>query len=446
MRADLAPSVARRRYPLRYWMLVVCSVGIPNVVKFDSSGLTHNAGLFNASSIGAIALSLTFAYLLFVMHLLRGEPLMPRPIRWDAALWLPLLAGLVLATLLGPGNRLAPGSHTDFFVSSYRLFEWVTAFVLALSLYAREPEASGRDMLIRIIGTSCWTNILLVWCVLPVWPSQVYGDPMDGAETTRRLGGLLIHPIGLGLYSEIGFFYCFLFSRGWRKWGGCGLALLTLALTYARAEEGAFVLTFFLYVLVLSKRVTTRAAGFAVCAVAGAGGAVFHERVLAYAGRGHGLSNITTLSERTYVWQAAMQALVLRPWLGYGYVNGPKNALREQWRFAHWIPPHCHNELLQAAVSGGILAGLLVLAIYLKTLVKAARHAFRSSQDAFLLVVFLQLMILSLGEPILTNPISRAGAVFLLVSFAITARPPKRARFALSATRAASTERELAHA
>ncbi len=445
-REHLAPAATRSRHPLRYWLTVACAVGVPNVVRFDSSGLTHNAGLFNASSLGAITLSAAIAYALLSMHLLTRTPLLLRALRFDAALWLSLLALLACSTLLGPANRLAPGSHTDLFVGAYRLFEWLTAFLLVLSLYSREPEQTGTDMIVRVMGTVCWINILLVWALLPVWPSQVYGDPMDGAESAKRLGGLLIHPIGLGLYSEIAFFYCFLFSRGWRQWGGCGFAALTLFLTYARAEEAAFVVTFFLYLLVLSRRVTLRAAGFVVLGVSAAAGAVFHERVLAYAGRGHGLSNITTLSERTYVWQAAMQALALRPWMGYGYVNGVKNALREQWRFAHWIPPHCHNELLQAAVSGGLLAGALVLLLYLRTLFRAARHSLCSRKDAFLFVAFIQLVVLSFGEPILTNPISRSGAIFLLVFIGVAARSRPAQRRAAPAWSVMRREQSIATA
>ncbi len=174
--------------------------------------------------------------------------------------------------------------------------------------------------------------------------------------------------------------------------------------------------------------------------------AIFHERVLAYAGRGHGLSNITTLSERTYVWQAAMQALALRPWIGYGYVNGVKNALREQWRFAHWIPPHCHNEMLQAAVSGGLLAGAVVLTLYVRTLFRGGRRSLHSRKDAFLFVVFLQLMVLSFGEPVLTNPISRSGAIFLLVFIGISARKLPAKRLAAPYWKMASMEKTIAAA
>ncbi len=447
---QLAASSTQTKYPLRYWLMVACAVGIPNFVKFDSSNLTHNAGLFNLSSIEAILLSLTLAFSLLSMRLLNGKPVLVRSVRFDAPVWLALLATMVCATVLGPPSHLNPGSHTGLLVSGYRLFEWITAFLLLLSLYSREPEASATDFIIRTMGRVCWINILLVWCILPILPSQAYGDPMDGAEATRRLGGLLVHPIGLGLYAEIAFFYSLLFMRGWRQWGGCSWALLTLVLTYARAEEGAFVLTLFLYLLLLSRRVTLQAAGAGLLVCGALGAAVFHNRVIEYAGRGHGVSNITTLSERTYVWQAAMRALVLRPWTGYGFVEGPKNALREQWTFAHWIPPHCHNELLQSAVSGGICAALLVLTLYLLTIIRAARQARRGARGAFLFVVAIQLTILSLGEPILTNPISRSGAVFLLMFFGVAgqARAGRRIRSApvLDLPTHADLESALAHA
>ncbi len=423
----LAPALTRTKHPLRYWMTVVYAVGLPNFVKFDSSNLTHNAGLFNLTSIGAMLLSFSVAFLLLGMHLLNRQPLLLRPLRCDAPLWMALLCIMSVTTLLGPGNRLAPGSHTDFLVSVYRMFEWVVAFVLLQSLYTREPQASARDLVVRLLGTVCWTNILLVWCMLPIMPSYVYAESGDTAEATHRLGGSLIHPIGLGLYAEIGFFYALLFTSGWRRYAGSALAVLTLFLTYARAEEGAFVLTFFLYMLFLSRRAAWKAAGAAILLLVVLGGALFSERILDYAGRGHGLSNVVTLSERTYVWEAAERAFVKRPWIGYGYINGPKNALREEWRFAHWIPPHCHNELLQSLVSGGIGAGALVLLLYLRTLWRAARKARASTQHAFLFLVFLQLTILSFGESVLTNPISRSGALLLIAFMGIAGGAHRKA-------------------
>jgi hypothetical protein len=60
----IQPSLAQKRYPIRYWIFVAYAVGVPNFVKFDGSGRTHEFGLFNPTSISTIILTLSCAFLL----------------------------------------------------------------------------------------------------------------------------------------------------------------------------------------------------------------------------------------------------------------------------------------------------------------------------------------------------------------------------------------------
>lgn len=420
MVTSLQPGVVQKKYPLRYWMLVAYAVGIPNFVKFDETGRTHKAGLFNLTSVATIVLVLTISAVLLVITALSRSRLIARRLDACGWVWFALLCNLAVSTILGPPNRLAPDSHTDLFASLFRLFSWAVGFLLLASVYSREPRESALDLTVRLIGTATWINIFLIWFFLPIYPSQVFAVPGDATASDPRLGGLMIHPLGLAMYAAVGFFYALFFWRGWKRWGACALALVTLVLTYARSGEVSFLIVLLLYLFVLSRRTGHRWSGMLLL-LAGAGAAVFlQDRISVYFARGHGLENVVTLSERTYVWQAALRAFKERPFLGYGFMNGVKNALRDQWTFQHWIPPECHNELLQALVSGGISAGVLVLYLQLQTVWKALGSFRRSRQQLFLLLVLTILMIMSLTESILTNGFSRSTAIFLFAFFGLT--------------------------
>jgi O-antigen ligase len=143
-------------------------------------------------------------------------------------------------------------------------------------------------------------------------------------------------------------------------------------------------------------------------------GALFFDRIVAYAARGNGVKNIVTLSDRTYVWQASWKAFLLRPILGYGAVKGVSNAIKDQWVFTHWVPPECHNEILQALVSGGILAGVLVLFLFVQIIWKGFRIRAYGEKQTFLLVVLLEVTFVGIGNAVISGGFARSSALFLL--------------------------------
>jgi len=411
---EIQPALTRTKYPFRYWIVVACAISMPNFIKFDTTGLTHSNGLFNITSLGQIAITLTTAFMLGIITLLTRRPLLLRRVTVAAGLWIPLLIVLVIASFLQPEGRSAHAKPTDLLLSLYRLGEWTLAFMLFLSLYTRERRENGADLIIRLIGTLCWVKIILVWIMLPIYPSLVYGVSEDTAESHRRLGASMVHPVHLSVLAGVAFFHAFFFMRGSRKAVACFVALATLFLTYARSEELVFLIVLMVYVFAITRNPLHRWVGVAGIFYIGVGAVVFQDKILGYLARGQGVRNITTLSERTLVWQASFRAFWLRPYIGYGYIAGAKSALRDQWVYTNWIPPHCHSEFIQALVSGGILAGMLIACLYVRVLWAAVRNARQGIKHIFLLITVIQLVIMALIMPLVTVQFGETGCLFLL--------------------------------
>jgi O-antigen ligase len=410
----IRPSLAQKKYPIRYWIFVAYAIGVPGFMRFDGSGRTHELGLFNPASLSSIALTLTCAFLFASVTILGRRRILLRRVDFGAWLWIALLIIFTISSVLQPNNASGPPAASDLPLSLYRLGEWVLGFVMLCSLYTSEGEDHAMDLIIRLIGSICWAYIALVWIVLPIAPSLVYAPLEDIGGGNARFGGILIHPVHLSVLAGVAFFYALFFFQGRKKLFCCFITALTLLLTYARSEQIVFLIALFAYLMIFSRKFVLRMLGATTICTIAAGVIVFEDKFLDYLERGHGLHNLTTLSERTDVWKASFQAFWLRPYIGYGYIAGVKHAIVDNWNATNWVPPHSHSEFIQALVSGGILAGLLMLAVYLRVIWVAFRNAHRSMKHTFLLIVVLQISAMAIIMPLVTVQFSRIGAVFIL--------------------------------
>jgi O-antigen ligase len=420
-----APSIPLRKLnPLLYWTTVLYAVGAPNFLHFDDTGRTHGNGLFNLTSISTIAIAFVSAYILLVVVLLSRRHLFCRKVSVAAPLWILLLLQLILSSTLQPASRLTPPSVTDHILSFYRMWEWFLGFALILALYTRTPINRGTELIVELIGRLSWIWITITWIMLPIMPSQVYGEGGEGEIATghRQLGGQLISPSYLATLSIAGFFYAlFFFPRGLKRTLGCVVAFVTIVLARTRFEQASFLLLLFLYAVVFSGKTILRVATIISASVIAALGILFRNIILAYVERGQSANSLTTLNDRTFVWKASLDAIRLRPILGYGFVSGAKNAIRDHWIHANWIPPHAHNEFIQAMLSGGVLALILVLCIYGRALWVAWRTAYLGPRRIILLFLMILFLVRSLGGSNITFIYTRVGALFLLTVIGILA-------------------------
>jgi O-antigen ligase len=407
----------QKQNPLLYWMTLIFLVGVPNFIHFDVTGRTHTQGLLNPTSLSTMAINFLSTYVLIVVVILARRPLLCRKVKIAGWLWVVLLLQMLLSSALAPASRLTPPLLSDNFIVLYRMYEWILAFALILALYTRTPEERGTELIVELIGRMSWIWIAITYLILPIMPSQVYGGAGEGeiASAHAQLGGQLLSPSYLSTLSVAAFFYAlFFFPRGLAKFCGCVVAFVTLVLAHTRIEQASFLLLILLYAIFFSGLFFLRIATIISTAVLAALGVLFRSTILEYIARGQNANSLATLNDRTRVWTAAIEAIRDRPILGYGYVVGAKNALKDHWIYAHWIPPHAHNEYIHAFLSGGILAALVAVCIYARALWAGFRNAHRGPHQVFLLFLMILCSVRSLGGPNVTYILTRPGIVFLL--------------------------------
>lgn len=411
---------AQRQNPLLYWTTLAYFVGLPNLLHFDSTGRTHVQAQLNLTTLSNMLLYAGAVYVLCLLFLLRQRPLFPRKFRIDVGLWTGLLLVHLIATLLTPSFRETPYSAIAIPVALWLLSTWVLAFFLLCSLYSRTPPEYATDLIVELVGRVAWIWMAMVWIALPLMPGQVYTDGGESAAARAQLGGQFIGPSHLGTLAIVAFFYSLLFfPKGLLRFGGCALSFITLALARTRIEQASFLILITIYALFYSKRFVIRLAvlsfGTAVLSLA----VIFRSAILRYVSRGQSAQSLATLDDRTLVWESSFAAIHKRPVIGYGFVVGVKNAIRDNWTHVHWIPPHAHNEYINAWLGGGFLAAIFVACIYLRALWLGARAARYDKRQLLFFLIIILMTVRSIGGPNVTGAFARTGALFLLAFLGI---------------------------
>lgn len=408
----------RSRYPLLYWATFVFILGVPNFVHFDSTGRTRNP--LNLTSISSVLITVVVCYLLIAILMLSRQSLMVRRLRIHGWIWITLAAEVALVTALGPRGHSMPVTILSRLLAFFRLGQWVVAFSLIVALVSRTASEYVPSLTTRLIGRISWAWLALVWLLLPILPSQVYGGSEEDSHIAKRLGGQLINPAHVALLASMAFFYALLFfPRGLRKWMALFIALITIGLTSARAQQAGFVVAFLLYAVLLSRKPALRWATIGIVSFAISMAIPFSSSVAKYVARGQSIQTLSTLDDRTRVWQASVLAIEQHPFFGYGYSVGARGAIRDNWEFAHWVPPHAHDEFLEATLDGGIFAGLLVLAIYGTILWRATRNIGSGATSIFLFLIFVQFAMDAITGGTLGYVYRETGGIFLLCAVGI---------------------------
>lgn len=422
MKQSIIPT--EKRYPLLYWTTFAYLVGVPNFVHFDWTGRIGNA--LNLTSISTIALTCIAGYLLTMFLIFDRRPLMVRKVDIKLWVWVLLLVELLIGVALQPATRFAPVSAIGSLLSCFRLGQWVVAFCLILALYTRTPPKQATELVVRLLGRVSWTWMALVWAILPILPDQVYGGSDDPQEASvRRLGGQFLHPAHVAFLASVAFFYSlFFFPRGPRKWAACVFTVITLVLSGSRAQQAGFLLAVLGYAIFLSRKPILRWGALFAAIVALPIGLSLSTGVMKFVGRGQSMQSLTSLDDRTRIWQASFEAILQRPLVGYGYSVGARGAIRDHWRFANWIPPHAHNEFIEIALDGGFIALVILLFLYALVFWKSLRSARRGPMHLCVFLVFCQYCLNTVTGSEFSYQYLGTGGLLLLICIEVLADSP----------------------
>ena len=414
----------RARYPMLYWLTFVNLVGLPSFISFDGSGRTHNNGLFNLTSISRMSLVFITVYILAVVLLLDRKPIFGRRLNVYMLPWLILLGLNTVSIVFQVPGHLTPPLATDLPLCLFRLGEWFLGFVLILILYSRVPREEGLRLMVDLIGQTSWVAIVMVWIMVPIAPGLAFGAT-DDSGSLHLLGGQFYGPTDLALHAGCAFFYSLFFIRGAHtRWAACLVALVTLEMTRSRSQLLGFLFALACYVLFYYRRPGMRVLALGTLLIAGVVALPFSGSLVDYLARGQGLRGLQSLDDRTMVWQASWDAIQGHPIMGHGFLIGARNAIRDHWIYSHWVPPHAHNDILQAMLQTGALGGLAMLYIYAWQIRRCILNARLGPQHLLLLLVVVQLSITSLTSPVLSVQYASLGGIFFLCWIGSADEPP----------------------
>ena len=354
------------------WVLVI---NLPSIVAFDQTGFTKDQGLFNPQSIGRILIfiAISITAIFFWDRWCRSTLRLVNKVPPAGAKLIYLFYGWYLfsAPLVVSGTALA--------LSVFRSLEWIVAISLLLLLFSVQ-NAQGKNgfterlkLVLPILFFLLFSNLI----ALPIVPHMIYS--MSVVTGTGRLGGLFTHPNLLALDCVLLCTYALAFMTGWKRSILVLISVAVLVLTYSRGGFAAFGAMTIFSLWFLIRSIPTR---FAILGLSLGTVTVLmqvpivEESVLGFLARGNTTQTLGTLSERTSVWEASKILIERSPWLGSGFISGPKllaDVMIENRISRNFAAPHAHNELLQALISGGPLA--LVLSLFLQ--IKIALLLFR---------------------------------------------------------------------
>lgn len=264
--------------------------------------------------------------------------------------------------------------------------KWILVLTLlaaASALWSDDPSKTLRGSVVLLASTAFGVYLgmrytvfeqlrLLTWtCFLFIVPSYVialflpaYGVQHDGAYDAWK--GVFLHKNGL---AEAAVFAVLVlaFVRPMPGWLRCLGMLAAFGLVLlSRSATGLIVFSFFAALLLLSMMIRVRLtsvilAGSSVAVLLTGALLCFSPSTVQVF---HLLNRSPDLTGRTELWAAVIDAIVKKPWLGYGFSAFWQTTSRETVSIhAHvgWIPGYAHNGFLDLALHLGLF-GLAMFA------------------------------------------------------------------------------------
>jgi len=404
-------------------LIIVAGVGVPGFVKFDTSGLSQDFGLINTQSITRIVVYAVIGFIFVTLVLLR-PPKIPNVEAKANNFWVWVLFGYYSIYLVF--SAIALPLH-GFAVAGYRIAEWILLisicwyFIVGCRTSKSQFSRTGDEFvsLLRII-TSAKPLVVLIGIVLV--PDLAYSYSSETG--TFRFGGYFYAPNGLGTFCGIGsvLFWMLPRRRTDRLWS---IALFVfMLLTYSRGAVIAFTVFVLFYNLVYSSFVCKISAAFIllVSFIAFVSGDFSRGAFSAFS-RGDSVASITTLNGRTVAWEASLKAIAESPWVGHGFIQGPKklkNYMEDTW----WAPSHSHNDILNAGVSGGWTLAVFTLFIYLMVAFKMYGLKMSARKKAVAVSILIQSSVYSIVTPVFSIPVNAIGLTLILLLGFLFTQPP----------------------
>lgn len=416
------------------FLLWLLAINLPAYTRFDQGGV-EVGGLFNPQSIGRIVLTLLIVLLALInlVRVRRAERL-ERMAVGPKQVILPLL--LYGWYVVNAGFTL---TGNDLLLALFRAVEWFLFIYLLLAVFNRMLAAQPVDPGRRLIsaGLPMIAFPVLLAALLAVTLPQM---AFQGGETSGfRLQTPFSHSNVLGILAAMLFFFLLEVKVKWRV-----LCLLlsfaVLVASYSRGAWIGFTLALLAWMVVRVPSGITRYVAVIVAAFFIGAGWLGRDDVLDAASvvlsrNKANAEDVKSASERTVVWKFAARLVRESPWMGHGYVAGPKklsDLMAMDTVGTYFRARHAHNDFIQAQISGGVIATGLSVLLYLSALVMVVRVIGDPASrrlGRFLLASMLLALTYGMLTPLLSERLMQPGTIVVFgyawcsVMLALRARP-----------------------
>lgn len=285
--------------------------------------------------------------------------------------------------------------------SLWKAFELLVIMMYALHIYAglvRDPENVTRlcNSLLYLAFGFCLMSLVggllapeIAWNYLARdgegLPSMNGVAPLINANMLGQLGGIIAL---VGIFNLLS-------HQVQARFGYVLVAVvggLTLVLAYSRTSLIAFsILLFFLLAMLRKHRLLLFMVPFLLFGIF-----LFEGAILTYLARGQSAELMASLSGRTYMWDAALEAWRQSPLLGQGYFVGHKYVQLSGGRFLITVDSTYVETLVNLGVIGLVLMGAFAMGA-----LRMAWHVLGSCRDRY------------------RNMLPQATALFIFVAFII---------------------------
>jgi O-antigen ligase len=384
---------------------VAISAGVPGLLPFDVTGLTRVHGLFNISSGWRMAVFGLTGLMIVSALLLWSQIVVGAQKRTDRE-----FLGLALPALFfvwtSGATALVATDFTDLALAYYRIFEWLLIVAVVWNLISFGSAIRRFEQLVRMVSLTALVVVLAMLAIVPA----VAQTPSAGLMGIQ-LGGSAYHPNYLSPLLGIGAIYWWVTTKAPIRYFVVPVMLLCWLLTGSRS--GIFGVSAAMLTLALlgmkgsswADRLLVRAG---IVVIAAALLSAFLPQILSVLSRGNPAEDLTQLNARTLIWPVAFGLVDHSPWLGHGFIFGPR-LIGTGFPMDWLAPSHAHNDLLNAAVAAGIPGALILTAIYSTLLVRSLKLR---AEQPLLFVTCIPIMVTAMVEPVIS---SHATVVAVLV-------------------------------
>ncbi len=299
----------------------------------------------------------------------------------------------------------------------------ILAIILAGGLLSFRDFADGMVWTVQIVVAMTIVALIL----FPETRLHVGGGP--GGDDYAGWHGFFNHKNNMTPFLVLGIPTILTFHKpGLIKWGTLGLiGILLIGSTSATGLSAAFfgTVAWFWIRIYQSQEDARNSTLLALCSALGSL-AVIAAALSSIATITSAYGKDTTFSGRTEIWEASIDALFARPWLGYGFGalfwrEGVSNETAAIWRQVGFEASHAHNGPLDLALQVGIIGLAIFAVLWASTFRKgwAAIHT-QPALSLWILSVMLGNLLMGLSEDVFFGG---WVAVFAVMKMLLMRRP-----------------------